>query len=165
MLQTRYVEFGLPDAKSFFERIALPNVQAFEREGTIQSGLNAAWALWHLHDWRWHDLHPNTTQKPAPAFRQFLFQACPELEWLEVITNAAKHRGLNQPRAVEVKSVPECVGRGGVGGYGCDSGGYGRGALAYGSGAPQLRVFLDNGSARWLGEIIQSAKHYWTRIL
>ena len=160
------VDFGIADGKSFFEQVVLPNVQVFESAPTVQSGLNAAWALWHLHEWYCYDIYPEgCCREKKKKLRKQLCQDCPELEYLHDITDAAKHRGTNRS-SLSVKRFSHLVGRGGAGGYNAPSGGYGVGQQAYGSGTPQLRVFFDGDSdPRWLGYIIEAAKDYWSRTL
>jgi hypothetical protein len=159
----KYVDFGINNAKSFFELIALPNVRMYEMAPTIQFGLNAAWTLWHLHEWHWHDNRRNENTRNSPvygAFCQRLFEDCPELAYLRDISDAAKHCGTGRD-SLSVKGLSELAGRGGAGGWGMPSGGYGVGGIGYGSSAPECRVVFDDDSALWLRDIIQAAKDYW----
>src|ERR1017187_3593199 len=144
----KYVDFGIPDAKSFFGLIVLPNVLFFEQSPTVQFGLNAVWALWHLHEWHWHDNYPNqNTQNNSlyDAFVQRLCQECPELKYLRDIADVVKHRGTARA-SISVGNLSEQQGRGGAGGYSVPGGGYGVGQLAYADGTPRLRVSFDDGS-------------------
>jgi hypothetical protein len=164
----KYVDFGIPNAKSFLEIVTLPNVRMFEASPTLQFAINAVWGLWHLHEWHWHDTHPDQdTGNSNPTYKTFLiqlFQDCPEMEHLRDLSEAAKHCGLRRT-PLPAERLTQQEGRAGIGAYNV-SGGYGTGGLAYASGTPQLRVFFDDGAdPRWLEDIIEAAKEYWIRSL
>lgn len=117
----KYVDFGIPDARTFFNLVVLPNVQQFEAAPSVQTALNAAWALWHMCEWYWHDLHPD---ERLADFRQRVCGICPELQQLRDITDAAKHREVSRDSHA-VKNVSTVTGRGGAGGWNTPGGGYG----------------------------------------
>jgi hypothetical protein len=167
--QVKYVDFGIPDAKSFWALVTLPNVVMFEQSPTIQFAINAVWALWHLHEWHWHDIHRNENTGPQNpeyvAFVDQLFDDCAALKHLRDMSDAAKHCGIGRA-AMNVKALSTAAGRGGAGGWDVPSGGYGVGQLAYGSGTPQpLVVFDDDENPCWLGDTIDAAKKYWRQTL
>jgi hypothetical protein len=163
--QIKYVDFGIDNASAFFRLITLPNVEAFEAAPSIQSGLNAVWGLWHLHEWYWHDTHPKEDPRRNAAYDTFLdnlYQACPELKYLRDLSEAAKHCGMGRT-PLPVGRLSEQIGRHGVGGYGEGMGYNVAGAYAFGT--PQLRVFFDDGSDPcWLDNIITAAKDFWSRV-
>ena len=159
--QVKFVDFEIPNTRAFFNLIALPNVREFEATPNVHSALNAAWALCHICEWRWHELG---TAEKLSDFRQRVCALCPELQQLRDITDAAKHRGVSRD-SHGVKKVSTASGRGGAGGWNVPSGGYGVGAVAWGSGEPELRVVFDDDSAQWLPEIIKAATDFWSRTL
>ena len=167
--EVKHVDWGIPNAVSYFGVVVLPNIVMFEASPTIQFAMNAVQSLWNLHEWYWYDTHPNQNprhkgnQATYKAFQDQLIQERPEIGHIRDLAEAAKHCGLGRRKPpLAVKSVGNRAGRGGVGGYGIPAGGYSIGALAYGSSSPQPVVTFDDGSSPcWLGDIVNVVKSYW----
>jgi hypothetical protein len=150
------------DAKSFFERFALPNVRDFEASPANERlGLNAALMLGHMCEWYWYDSHPDKNPRCPDyndGFLPGLYRECPELKWLADIAEATKHRGIGRGTH-SITRVSTLAGRHGVGGVGVGMGYNVAGAV--GSGTPELRVYCDDDTSHWLGDIIEAVKNYW----
>lgn len=104
----KYVAFGIASAKQFWVEIVTPAYEKFKAEPNAANALIAAILAWQVHDWIWHDQHPNedTHENKAiyNAFKQRLVCDCPELAWIRDVAEAAKHRGLGRPD-VEIRSM------------------------------------------------------------
>lgn len=155
-----YVDIGIPDAKGFWHSVVTPNMEEFRLLPSTRAGIALAWSLWHIHEWIWYDSHPNENTRNSKRYAAFfdeIIAACPELQWLKDLTNASKHRAL-APRAasdVSIDKQAEALGRWGAGGFGVNA------PMAIGSGQPQLRLYLRDGSAHWLGDVVERAFSYW----
>jgi hypothetical protein len=127
-----YLDRDIPDARTFWSSVVLPDVEDFKSEPSeVRLGLHVAWSLWHLHDWLWHDENPGVDTKGNKEYEKFkeaLIGECAELGWLRDLADAAKHRGLGRG-SVRVEQIAEKLGRGGVGGLNA-CGGYGVGGIA-----------------------------------
>jgi hypothetical protein len=76
-------DFGLSRARDYWERVASPNVDAFNCEPSARTAFNAATTLWHLHEWVLHDsLGARPTRQQVAMHAYCLAAACPELGWL-----------------------------------------------------------------------------------
>jgi hypothetical protein len=100
-----YIDIKLNSVEEYWSELVVPNVREFRREPSPPSLFNAALAIWHLHDWVWHDRNPGQDSRGAAfnTYRNDLLTACPELGWLRDIADAGKHRGLG--RLPEVKGA------------------------------------------------------------
>ena len=120
----------------------------------------AASSLWHIHEWFWYDKNPKTNSKGSKDYKKFrreIVRECPELEWLQDLTNIGKHRALTRSPSSYVSIIKQSglMGRGGTGGYGVNA------PMAYGSGQSQLLLYLQDGSAHWLADVCKGAFEYW----
>jgi hypothetical protein len=161
-----YVDIGISDAKAFWRLIVLPDVGDFKSNpADARFGLHVAEALWHVHEWLWHDQNPHSDTRAAEykSFQRELFVKCPELSWMRDVAETAKHRGLSRP-GIEVERIALKLGRGGSGGYNSSGGGYRVGAVAYGSGTPQraIEALSGHGPDRWLDEVVDTVVAFWT---
>lgn len=165
--QVTYIDLNVASASMFWTTIVIPNVETFKLEpSSARHGLNAAWSLWHLHEWIWHDCNQGQ-QIGSPAgraFRSLICQECPELAWLRDLSDATKHRGL-QRRSVKVSSIGPAIGKGGAGGWDIPTGGWNVGTFAYGAGQPELRFVLRDGTVQWLANAVNAVEAYWTAYL
>jgi hypothetical protein len=85
------IEFGLPDARSYWNERLLPSYAAFLKHTTRDNAIKAASATWHLYEW----LHKEVPSVDKDKFRQDLISRCLELGWLRDLTDGSKHRTLN----------------------------------------------------------------------
>jgi hypothetical protein len=70
-----YLDKGIPDARVFWSLVVLPDVEDFKsRPSEVRLGLHAAWSLWHLHDWLWHDENRGVNTLRNPEYEKF--KAC-----------------------------------------------------------------------------------------
>jgi hypothetical protein len=92
------VDFGFTSATEFWDEIVIRAHTRFLGHESRQHAVEAAWAIWHLHEWLWHDKHPGgrTSGADYMAFRDGLLNSCPELAWMRDITDAGKHRELGR---------------------------------------------------------------------
>jgi hypothetical protein len=154
------IDIGISDAKDYWNKIVIPALDEFQRRPSAQTGMASASSLWHIHEWVWYDKHPKVNTWGSKAYKAFcakIFTECPELNWLHDVTNIGKHRALTRPSPLDVSVAKqsEIVGRDGAGGYGENA------HMAYGSGKPQLRLYLQDGSAPWLEEVCKRAFDWW----
>jgi hypothetical protein len=83
------IDFGLVGAREFYLTIVAANVQTFRSAPNLISALNAAWVLWHIHDWHWHDIFSGRNPKAKkfrPDYKIFignLFSECLELKLVQ----------------------------------------------------------------------------------
>jgi hypothetical protein len=80
----------------------MPSHSHFFKEPSPYSAIQAAWPTWHVHEWVWHGINPESREDLCEFKRQLLTE-CQELVWLSDLTDASKHCGLN--RAVKVEKV------------------------------------------------------------
>jgi hypothetical protein len=167
MNETVRIDWAIPDAVSYFGTVVLPNIVMFDSSPTIQLAMNAVQSLWNLHEWYWHDLHPN--QDPGDkchkatfaAFRVQLIKECPEISYIKDLAEAAKHCRLHR-KSLPVKRVDP--NGGGAGGWNMPYGGYNVGAFTYSSGQP-LVTFDDGSAPRTIGDIMKAVGEFWRRKL
>jgi len=97
-----YIDFGLNSVAELWDRLIVPGVRAFVQEPSARSAFEAALSLWHLHDWVWHERHPDEDNhgSRSNAYRTWLLAACPELGWLRDVADADKHRGFGSNHTV-----------------------------------------------------------------
>ena len=152
-----YIDVGISDAKDYWNNVVIPWTEEFQTHPSTHTGMALASSLWHIHEWIWYDKHPNVNTRASEdyrAFRKRIAAECPELTWLEDLTNTGKPRALAHPGSAMVKQS-EVAGRGGAGGYGVKA------QMAYGSGKPQLCLHFQDGSVHWLGDVCKRAFEYW----
>src|SRR5262249_16501487 len=136
--------------------IVTPAVRECRGMASTRSAFQAAQAVWHLHDWVWHQRNRGQDTRGNPAFdtwRNGLLAACPELGWLRDITDASKHPGL---------------GRGGVGIASAERQLLSRGSDGSGSVQMPLPVYnvkLADDTWKDVNALLQTAIDYWCREL
>jgi hypothetical protein len=152
MPSVTYVDIGLNSIDDYWNELAVPSVREFYANPSARSAFQAANALWHLHDWVWHELNPGQDSSGPEfiAYRNGLIAACPELAWLRDIADAGKHRGLGRS-SVEVKeAVP-----GLMPGHSMTMTGVGGGIR------PVFTLTLNNESKQDVGATLKKAVDYW----
>lgn len=152
------VDIGISDARSFWKLVVIPTMEEFRTRPSIHIAIALVSSLWHLHEWRWYDQHPEEDigkSNKAEAYRDKLIEECPALGWLKDLTNISKHRALSRGK-LKVKRQLEISGRHGAGGYGLNV------PMVVGSGKRELRVYLGDGSAPWLDDVVEQAFAYWS---
>jgi hypothetical protein len=85
-----HVEIGIPDANGFWRLVVAPNMEEFRSRPSTHVGIALAWSLWHIHEWIWYDSHPDEDTRGSTNYKAFcakITDACPELRWLEDLTN------------------------------------------------------------------------------
>jgi hypothetical protein len=100
------VQIGINSAREFYENVALPNIEAFWSKNDMPSAFNAAFAIWHVADWRFYELpqYQPHNRKQWEAFCDYLKQKCPLISQIRDVAEAAKHRELGRP-TVQVTST------------------------------------------------------------
>jgi hypothetical protein len=157
-----YVDIGIVSGKDYWDKLVVPSVEEFQTHRSVHTGMAAASSLWHVHEWIWYDQHPDINSwgsKDYKAFCAKIVRDCPELEWLQDLTNIGKHRGLTRPISSDVSIVKQSrmMGRGGAGGYGVNA------PMVVGSGQPQFCLYLRDGSFHWLEDVCKRAFDYWKK--
>jgi len=156
-----YIDFGLTSVEDYWDKLVVPAVKEFQNKPSPMSVFNAALSVWHLHEWVWHDRNPNQTTKRNPAFNDHknkLLMSCPELGWLQDITDAGKHRGLG--RSPEVKSAHphQPTGRRAIYQNGLSGGGP---AMSFIRGPRKFLVVLKDGSKHDMADVLRTATDFW----
>jgi hypothetical protein len=59
------VKIGIGSSYDFFFEIAQPNLDRFHSDPSPITAINAAWPLWHLHEWYYWEGHPNGIRRNA----------------------------------------------------------------------------------------------------
>jgi hypothetical protein len=146
------VDIGLNSVEEYWREIVIPSVKDFSSAASPRSVFQAALALWHLHDWVWHEKNPGQSTRSAfKAYGDSLVVECPELGWLRDIADAGKHRRLGrQIPKVTVDAVPEQLLSRGSDGSG-----------SQGSPLPVRIVVLEDGSTRDVHLLLKAATEYW----
>ena len=147
----KYVDIDLSSVDAYWREIVMPSVQAFRGVSSARTVLQAAHAVWHLHEWVWHERNPGTdaSGKRFDHFRRRILTTCPELGWLRDITDAGKHRGLNRS-TVGVKAAEKHMLERGDDGSGTTS-----------SPIPVHIVALTDGSRHHVDAVLQAAIKFW----
>jgi hypothetical protein len=101
------VDIGIGSAYDFFFEIASPNHREFAlNQSSRLAALNAAWPLWHMHEWYFWEHHPSATEDDRAAYiKQELLRDCPELGWLRDIAEAGKHRQRLRRKTIKVRAI------------------------------------------------------------
>lgn len=101
--QVTYLDIGLNSVSECWSNLVVENIQAFTRDPSSRTVFNAAFAIWHLHDWVWHERNPSQDSSGIAfaKFREDIITQCPELAWLRDIADAAKHRGIGRKAGIE----------------------------------------------------------------
>jgi hypothetical protein len=144
-----YIDMGLNSVEEYWNGVLVPDVRAFQIDPSSRSLFYAARAIWHLHDWVWHEENPGQDSH-SPAFRSYrdgLLDACPELGWLRDIADASKHRGLG--RQPEVKGAQPKV----VGMY--------SGLLALTQNVLKFYLVLNDGSHQEADDAVRTTVEFW----
>ena len=106
-----YIDMRLNSVEQYWSDMVAPDARKFRSEPSPNTLFHAATAVWHLHDWVWHERNPGVDSRGTAfnTYRADLLAACPELGWLRDIADASKHRGLG--RLPEVQGAePQMVG-------------------------------------------------------
>ena len=111
-----YIDFGLNSVAEFWDRLIVPDVRTFIQEPSARAAFEVALSLWHLHDWVWHERHPDEENHGSRfnAYRTWLLIACPELGWLRDVADAGKHRGFGRNRVVDGAGPHSVIGSAGT---------------------------------------------------
>lgn len=146
-----YIDFGLNSVNEYWAKLVVPSIEAFRKAPSAPTVFQASQAVWHLHDWVWHDRNPGQDSHGSAftTYRNALITACPELGWLRDIADAGKHRGLG--RLPEVKGAePHMVGGGTFLLLGVGNGGV-------------LRFFLvlNDNSKQEVEAVLRAATEFW----
>ena len=100
----RYLDSNNTTALQMWKVIGFPAYQRFVAAPSWPTAMDAAVPAWHIHEWVWHELHPNTETRNNPDYTKFLeklFDDRSELAWVRDIADAAKHCGLGRPTNVQ----------------------------------------------------------------
>jgi hypothetical protein len=68
------VKIGIDSAYDFFFEIAQPNVNRFYSAPSPVTAINAAWPLWHLHEWYYWGKNPNGNENQQRGFGKRLMK-------------------------------------------------------------------------------------------
>jgi hypothetical protein len=153
MASVNYIDMGLNTVEDYWVEVIVPDVKAFKTTPSRGSLFNAAGAVWHLHDWVWHERNPGQDTRSNPAFlfyRDGLLKACPELAWLSDVTDVSKHRGLR--RSTNVQGAQH------------RTEGVFRGLLALTQPVLKFYLTLDDGSHQDADKVLRIAVEYWQTV-
>jgi len=98
-----YLNFAFQGASNFWNGVAIPAQSRYFDEPTPFHAVQAAWPVWHVLEWVWHEHNPGQDTRNNPAFDDFRARhlaACPELKLLRDVTDASKHCGLARTTSV-----------------------------------------------------------------
>lgn len=101
-----YIDMGLNSVAEYWDELIVPSVKKFQTKPSPRALFHAASAVWHLHDWVWHDQNRGQDSH-SPAFKSYradFLADCPALGWLRDIADAGKHRGLGRQQ-IDVKEA------------------------------------------------------------
>ena len=145
-----YIDFGLNSVAEYWDRLIVPSVRTFVQGPSARAAFDASLALWHLHDWVWHERHPGEDNRGArfDAYRRSLLTSCPQLGWLRDVSNAGKHLGLGHGHIVAAE--PHSVSEPGPTFMGVSV----SGRVAY-------ILVMNDGSHHDLGAVLQAAVEFW----
>jgi hypothetical protein len=89
-----HVDFGFTSAREFWHEVVLRARSRFLGHQNRQHAIEVAWAVWHVHEWVWRDMHAGgkTSGADYTAFRDGLLNACTELAWMRDVADAGAHR-------------------------------------------------------------------------
>jgi hypothetical protein len=147
------IDIGLNTVEDYWTEVIVPDVKAFQGTPSRGALFNAAGAIWHLHDWVWHERNPGVETLYNSAFRSYrkgLVDACPELGWLGDVTDASRHRGLG--RTTEVKGSLRRT-----------EGAF-RGLLALTEPVLKFYLTLGDGSQQDADQVLRIAVEYWRTV-
>ena len=152
----KYVDIGLGSVADYWREIVTPAVRECRGVPSARSAFQAAQAVWHLHDWAWHDRNPGQNTRKNSAFETYrdgLLADCPELGWLRDIAEAGKHRGLGRGGVDVLKAQRHLLSRGD------DGSGSVQMPL------PVIIVELDNGAQHDVNRLLEKAINHWLKEL
>lgn len=151
----RYVEIGLGSVEDYWREIVTPAVRDCRGVASTRSAFQAAHAVWHLHDWVWHERNPNQDASGTAfdACYKAMLTNCPALGWLRDIANAGKHRGLSRGTPRVALAEQQWLSRGSDG----------SGSVQ--SPLPVFNIKLTDGTWKDVNALLQAAIDYWCREL
>jgi hypothetical protein len=147
----KIVKIGIGSPYDFFFEIAQPNLSRFLSDPSPVTAINAAWPLWHLHEWYYWERYPNGDNKKAFA-DNLIKNECPELGLFRDIADAAKHSRLDRDDVrVDAISIRTRGGAYGTAVYG---------EVVYGGSVTKLSIDVA-GAAHDLCHAIGAAFRFW----
>lgn len=99
-----YLVSDYTTAHQMWKEVGFPAYQRFVAAPSWPTAMDAAVHAWHIHEWVWHERHPNTDTKNDPEYTKFknrLYCKYPELQWISDLADAAKHCGLGKKLTVQ----------------------------------------------------------------
>lgn len=107
---------------------------------------------WHLADWDLKDKQETNTGLTKQQYRVDLYQRCPEMRILHDLSNAMKHRSLDNPKAKIQKTN-------------IHRGAFSSSAFSKGFDVSGLQVMFDNDKQIDVDDLVKIAIDYWTENL
>jgi hypothetical protein len=151
-------KLGIKSTKEYFFEVVEPNYAKFKLNPGVRTALNAAWPLWHIHEWHYWENNPHGNRQGRSNCGEALINKHMEFLLLRNIAEAAKHFNLTTKQPVKVSSVNKRRRRmGGVAGV------HAAGVFAAGIGSPPhdyYEIETVNG-INALGQIFQFAFQHW----
>lgn len=151
----QYVDIGLGSVEDYWREIVTPAVRDCRGVPSTRSAFQAAHAVWHLHDWVWHQRNPKQDASGSlfNAYYNTMLTNCRELGWLRDIANAGKHRGLSRGTLGIASAERQWLSRGSDG----------SGSVQ--SPMPVYNIKLTDSTWRDVNALLQTAIDYWCREL
>jgi hypothetical protein len=152
------VKIGINSAYDFFFEIAQPNINRFHGDPSPLTAINAAWPLWHLHEWYYWERHQSGSNDKRKKFGEELIKnECSELGLFRDIGDAAKHLRLSR-KSVKVDAISIQIVGGLLGGAALGEVALGESrkelSMQVAGAAHDLRYAIGVVSRFWLGKVL-----------